>query len=59
MKLTYYILLDQNSSFARQYSVVGIPTTYVLSRENVIRYRILGEIKQGRVGENRKDAPVG
>lgn len=46
IRITYPILLDQTSSVTRQYSVSGIPTTYVLNRENVIRYRILGEINK-------------
>ncbi len=46
MKVTYPILLDQTSSVARQYNVSGIPTTYVLNRECVIRHKIVGEINR-------------
>ncbi len=46
MKVSYPILLDPKSSIIRQYSISGIPTTYVLDRENVIQFRIIGEINR-------------
>ena len=46
LNISYPVLLDLKSSVAREYRVSGIPTTYVLDRENVIRYRILGEINR-------------
>ena len=46
MKVTYPFLLDPKSSVVRQYSISGIPTTYVLDRESVIRFRIIGEINR-------------
>jgi cytochrome c biogenesis protein CcmG/thiol:disulfide interchange protein DsbE len=46
IKVSHPILLDPSSSTARQFGVSGIPTFYLLNRENVIRYRILGEISR-------------
>ena len=43
-RISYPLLLDPSSSAARQYGVTGIPTTYILDRSGVIRFRILGEI---------------
>jgi cytochrome c biogenesis protein CcmG, thiol:disulfide interchange protein DsbE len=41
--VSYPVLLDPSSSTARPFSIAGIPTIYVLDRENVLRHRILGE----------------
>jgi cytochrome c biogenesis protein CcmG, thiol:disulfide interchange protein DsbE len=46
LAISYPVLLDLKSSVAKEYRVSGIPTTYVLDRENVIKYRILGEINR-------------
>jgi cytochrome c biogenesis protein CcmG, thiol:disulfide interchange protein DsbE len=44
IKVSYPILLDPNSAVAKQYGITGIPTTLITDRENVIRFKILGEI---------------
>lgn len=46
LSVTYPVLLDPTSSVARLYGVTGIPTTYILGRDGIIRYRILGEINR-------------
>ncbi|MBI5602117.1 MAG: TlpA family protein disulfide reductase [Deltaproteobacteria bacterium] len=46
VKITYPVLLDPRSSTARQFGVSGIPTSYVLNRETIIRFKILGEPNQ-------------
>lgn len=46
VKITYPVLLDPRSSTARQFGISGIPTSYVLNRENIIRFKILGEPNQ-------------
>jgi peroxiredoxin len=43
-RISYPLLLDPSSSAAKQYGVTGIPTTYILDRSGVVRFRILGEI---------------
>jgi peroxiredoxin len=43
-RVSYPLLLDPASSAAKQYGVTGIPTTYILDRSGVVRFRILGEI---------------
>lgn len=43
-RVSYPILLDPSSAAAKQYGVTGIPTTYILDRSGVVRFKILGEI---------------
>ncbi len=43
MSISYPVLLDPTSSTVKRFGVSGVPTCYVLDRENVIRQRILGE----------------
>ncbi len=42
--LTYPVLLDPKSSLVRPYGISGVPTTFILDREGVIRHRIVGEV---------------
>ena len=44
LKISYPILLDPDLSVTRSYGVSGVPTTYILDREGVLRFKILGEI---------------
>lgn len=41
--ITYDVLLDPDSKVARQYGVVGLPTSFVIGRDGVVRGKILGE----------------
>jgi cytochrome c biogenesis protein CcmG, thiol:disulfide interchange protein DsbE len=43
MKLTYVVLMDGNGDAAKDYGVVGLPRTFILDRNGIIRYKILGE----------------
>ncbi len=43
-KIPYPVLLDTESAAARLYGVGGIPTTFLLDRRGVVRFKILGEI---------------
>ena len=43
-KISYPVFVDPTSSVARQYGVSGIPTTFALNREGIVRFRIIGEI---------------
>lgn len=42
MGISYPVLLDSDREAARKYDVVGVPRTYLVDRNGVIRYRILG-----------------
>jgi peroxiredoxin len=44
LKISYPILLDPDVSVTRSYGVSGVPTTYILDRQGVLRFKILGEI---------------
>jgi thiol-disulfide isomerase/thioredoxin len=43
LTLSYPVLLDPASSTKKPFGIVGIPTTFVLDRESVIRHRIMGK----------------
>ncbi len=44
LNVSYPILLDPGLSTARRYGVSGVPTTYVLDRNGVLSFKIIGEI---------------
>lgn len=39
----YPALLDEQASIAKRYGVVGLPTTYFIDRQGVVRGKIVGE----------------
>lgn len=41
--VTYDVLLDPDSKIAKQYGVVGLPTSFVVGRDGMVRGKILGE----------------
>jgi peroxiredoxin len=41
--VTYPVLLDENSSIAKRYGVVGLPTTYFVDAKGVVRGKVIGE----------------
>lgn len=41
--VTYPALIDEKSAIARQYGVVGLPTTFFVDRRGVVRAKLLGE----------------
>jgi peroxiredoxin len=41
--VTYPALLDENSAIARSYGVVGLPTTFFIDGQGVVRGKIVGE----------------
>ncbi len=51
--ISYPVLLDSDKRMADRYDVVGLPRTYLIDRNGVIRYKILGsasvEMLQKRV----------
>ena len=46
MNVTYPVLMDPKSATTKLYGIGGIPTTYILNREGVIKFRIMGEISK-------------
>lgn len=43
MDINYPVLFDPDSLTQRQFGISGIPAYYVLSRQGIIRFKILGE----------------
>jgi peroxiredoxin len=43
VRVSYPVLLDTDSSTAKQYSVLGLPRTFFLDRKGRIKYKLLGE----------------
>jgi peroxiredoxin len=43
LNISYDVLLDPQGETARDYGVVGLPTTFVLDRQGRLHTRILGE----------------
>ena len=39
----YPALIDENAEIARKYGVVGLPTSYFIDRQGVVRAKIVGE----------------
>jgi len=50
-RISYSIVLDKHSSLARQYGVTGIPTTLIVGRDGLIRFKILGEIPKDNLAK--------
>jgi cytochrome c biogenesis protein CcmG, thiol:disulfide interchange protein DsbE len=42
--VTYPVVLDQRATSKKLYSITGVPTTYGISREGMVRFRVLGPI---------------
>ena len=41
--ITYPVLLDEQSAIAKRYGVVGLPTTYFVDANGVVRGKVIGE----------------
>lgn len=59
--ISYGVLLDEEGAVARAYGVMGLPTTFFVDREGVLRAKILGEstpdVFTGIVNELLAEAP--
>lgn len=44
LNLTYPILIDENQSTANIYKVYGVPTTFFVDKQGVVRERIFGDM---------------
>lgn len=43
LNLTYILLLDTDLTAAKEYGVVGLPTTFIIDRNGIVREKILGD----------------
>ncbi|MEW8626251.1 MAG: TlpA disulfide reductase family protein [Candidatus Thiodiazotropha sp.] len=43
LNISYPVLLDREGEVARQYGVIGLPTTFILDRKGRLHTRIIGE----------------
>jgi cytochrome c biogenesis protein CcmG/thiol:disulfide interchange protein DsbE len=41
--ISYSSLLDKNADIARQYGVVGLPTTFFIGTDGIIKSKVIGE----------------
>jgi cytochrome c biogenesis protein CcmG, thiol:disulfide interchange protein DsbE len=48
VKVSYPIVLDQKAASKSLYGISGVPTTYVLSRDGIVRFRVLGHVGRDR-----------
>ena len=46
IKISYPVLLDPDTVVTKQYGVIGLPTTFIIDRNGIIRQKILGEAGQ-------------
>lgn len=44
--ISYPVLLDEDAQVAKRYGVVGLPTTYFIDRNGVVRGKLLGEMSR-------------
>src|SRR5512145_2000403 len=49
--ITYPVLLDPDSKIARSYGVTGLPMTFIVGRDGIVRHRILGESDAAGLGK--------
>ena len=51
LQISYPILLDPDLSVTKRYGISGVPTTYILDRQGVLRFKIMGEITTDKLDE--------
>lgn len=44
LDISYSVFVDANLNIAKQYGVTGLPTTFLVDRNGVIRDKVLGEV---------------
>jgi peroxiredoxin len=64
--ISYPVLLDSDGSVAKMYGVVGLPTTFLLDRDGIVREEVVGDMNRKSLSalidslfgpEGRKDNP--
>ncbi len=51
LRLTYPSALDSVGSVAGDYGVIGLPTTFIIDREGIVRDKVLGDLKENTIRE--------
>ena len=51
LKISYPVLLDPRGTATRRYGVTGLPMTFIIDRNGIIRQKILGEAGQSAFEE--------
>lgn len=46
MGLTYTILIDEKKRVAKQYQVFGVPTSFIIDKDGIIRERFFGDLSE-------------
>jgi peroxiredoxin len=46
LNLTYIVLLDTDLTAAKKYGVIGLPTTFIIGRNGILREKILGDTER-------------
>ena len=49
MGLTFPILIDENRDAAKKYKVFGVPTSFLIDKEGVIRERFFGDLSNAEL----------
>lgn len=53
--VSYPALLDEESAIARQYGVVGLPTTYFVGADGIIKTKVVGEADEATFDKLTKE----
>ncbi|MBI5286136.1 MAG: TlpA family protein disulfide reductase [Deltaproteobacteria bacterium] len=51
MGLTYPILMDREQKVAGLYSVYGIPTSFFIDKDGIVRERVFGDVKEEAIAK--------
>jgi thiol-disulfide isomerase/thioredoxin len=49
VKISYPVLLDEESVTRKHYRIPGVPATYILDRQNVVRFTAFGPVRKGEL----------
>jgi thiol-disulfide isomerase/thioredoxin len=49
VEISYTVLLDEESATRKQYRIPGVPATYVLDRQNIVRFTTFGPLRKAEL----------
>jgi thiol-disulfide isomerase/thioredoxin len=49
VKISYAVLLDEESATRKHYRILGVPATYVLDRQDVVRFTTFGPVRKAEL----------
>jgi cytochrome c biogenesis protein CcmG, thiol:disulfide interchange protein DsbE len=55
LKVAHTILLDEESVSIKHYGISGVPTTYVLDRKNIVKFRTFGPVGKAKLEKTIQD----